>query len=53
MTVKQLLENLDSNEMTDWMAFYSWEAKAKSAKPEPSQEDLNEQLKKQFGFYRR
>lgn len=52
MTVRQLLHNLDSNELTDWMGYFHYlDARKDGKQAEP--QDVNEQLKRQFGFYGR
>ena len=48
MTVRQLLNNIDSNELTDWMAYYRClDARKDGKQAEP---DVNEAIKRQFGF---
>lgn len=52
MTVRQLLNNLDSNELTDWMGyFHHIEARKDGKQAEP--QDVGEALKRQFGYYSR
>ena len=51
MTVRQLLNNIDSNELTDWMSYYRClDARKDGKQAEP---DVNEAIKRQFGFYGR
>ena len=49
MTVRQLLNNIDSNELTDWMGYFRHLEARKDGKQEP--QDVNEAIKRQFGFY--
>jgi hypothetical protein len=52
MTVRQLLSNLDSNELTDWMGYFRLIESRKDGKQSEPQ-DVGEALKRQFGFYGR
>mgnify|MGYP007071694533 CR=1 FL=1 len=46
MTVSELLERVDSHELTEWMTYYRIEQEPKEEKPDPGK--LSENLKKQF-----
>lgn len=47
-TRKELLASLDSDELTDWMAFFRLQA----SPPAPPPADVEEQLMKAFGHRR-
>lgn len=46
MTVSELLDRLDSHELTEWMIHYRIESEPKDDKPDA--QTLSENLKKQF-----
>jgi len=47
MTVRQLLRNMDSVEISEWQAYFQIENEKYD--PEKKKGDLNERLKKAFG----
>ncbi len=52
--MRQLLNDLDSHELTEWMAFYQVEnEKMKSNGNENSSGDVNEDIRKKMGYYGR
>lgn len=51
MSVRRLLQEVDSRELTQWMAFYRIEARENSDKKDPK--GVNEDIKKGLGFYTR
>ena len=46
MTVRELLERVDSYELTEWMTYYKINSEPKEEKEDPQK--LSENLKKQF-----
>jgi hypothetical protein len=49
MSVKMLLNSMDSRELTEWAAYITLENEDKAKKPE----DVTSQLKQQFGYDKR
>lgn len=49
MTVKSLLANISSSELTEWMSYYSYKNELENKEEEKEQPKTSEVLKAQFG----